>query len=158
MSLSPASTSVPAGQAATFNIDVNPNTGAFPSDVGFSCSKLPALTTCRFSPTQVASGNGDSLVTLTISTTAPIPRAASVKVAFAIFPFAGLVLLWMKRRHRLALTLMLAALFTSCGGGLQGGGGGTGSPGTPPGTYAITVTATSGIVTHAAPLSLTVTP
>jgi photosystem II stability/assembly factor-like uncharacterized protein len=32
------------------------------------------------------------------------------------------------------------------------------TPGTPPGTYAITVTATSGSVTHNAPISLTVTP
>ena len=41
----PTSASVPAGQAASFSIDVTPTTGTFPSDVTFSCSKLPALTT-----------------------------------------------------------------------------------------------------------------
>jgi hypothetical protein len=47
----------------------------------------------------------------------------------------------------------------SCGGGLQGnGGGGSGSPGTPAGTYTITVTAICGAVTHTAQISLTVTP
>jgi len=49
-------------------------------------------------------------------------------------------------------------LFLSCGGGLQGGGGGTGSPGTPAGTYTITITAVSGSITHSAVVSLTVTP
>src|SRR6266496_3848310 len=56
----PTGVSVPAGQAAGFSIDVNPTTGTFPNDVTFSCSKLPALTTCVFNPAQVRSGSGDS--------------------------------------------------------------------------------------------------
>jgi hypothetical protein len=58
----------------------------------------------------------------------------------------------------LALIALLGSL--SCGGGLQGngGGGGSGSPGTPPGTYTITVNATSGAITHNTQIALTVTP
>jgi hypothetical protein len=157
--------SVPAGQATIFSIDVNPNTGTFPNNVIFSCSKLPALTTCRFSPGQVGSGGGDSLVALTIQTTAPVPRVA--KSAFSllifVFPLAGMryrgqIRPIMGRWAVAAVALLLLLLFISCGGGLQGGGGGSGSPGTPPGTYTITITATSDSVTHSTPLSLTVTP
>ena len=56
------------------------------------------------------------------------------------------------------LSLVLTFGLISCGGGLQGNGGGSGSPGTPAGTYTITVTATCGSVAHTAQVSLTVTP
>src|SRR5439155_26907217 len=75
MGITPPSTSVPAGQPGSFSIDVNPTTGSFPNNVTFSCSKLPALTTCNFNPPQVGSGSVDSVVALTIATTAPVPRA-----------------------------------------------------------------------------------
>lgn len=165
MNATPPSASVAAGQIASFSIDVNPNTGAFPNNVTFSCSRLPALSTCSFQPNQVGSGAGDSLVTLNISTTAAIPRTmqASFSILMLAFPLTAGV--WFTRRQKLVRTLvgilafLLTFLFVSCGGGLQGGGGGgTGSPGTPAGTYPITITATSGSVTHTAPISLTVTP
>lgn len=161
------SASVAAGQTASFSIDVNPNTGAFPSNVTFSCSKLPALSTCTFQPNQVSSGAGDSLVTLNIATTAPVPREMKASVSMYAFVLPISATLWFVRRpQRVARTLisalgfLLTLMFVSCGGGLQGGGGGggSGSPGTPPGTYSITITATSGSVTHTAPISLTVTP
>ena len=56
--VTPASASVTAGQAASFSLDVNPTAGSFPNNVTFSCSKLPALTTCAFNPVQVGSGAG----------------------------------------------------------------------------------------------------
>src|SRR5262249_3078661 len=128
-----------------------------------------ALSTCTFQPNQVGPGSGDSLVTLTISTTAAVPRGATVAVSVLIFTFPVAGLLWIipvrrsiRRSIGSAWALLLMGLLLSCGGGLQGGGGGgSGSPGTPPGTYSITITATSGSVTHTAPsppISLTVTP
>jgi hypothetical protein len=59
----------------------------------------------------------------------------------------------------LALVFSLAIVCLSCGSGLQGNGGGSsGNPGTPPGTYNITVTATTGTITHSTTLALAVTP
>jgi len=169
MGITPASASAPVGQPAIFTLNVNPTTGSFPNNVTFACSKLPALATCRFNPSQVGSGSENSDVTFTIATTAPVPAAfrSSVLATFvSAFPIAALM--WLKRRKSrrelretiLSSFLLLFSLgLLSCGAGLQGnGGGGSGSPGTPPGTYTITVTGTCGSVTHAAQVSLTITP
>jgi hypothetical protein len=167
MGITPGSASEPAGQPAIFSLDVSPTGGSFPGNVSFSCSKLPALTTCGFNPPQVGSGSENSAVTFTLSTTAAIPasRTSILAIAFSLFPLAGLILVQqrklraeMRRHGRVVLLAVLAMSTLSCGGGLQGNGGGSGSPGTPAGTYAITVTATCNSVVHTAHVSLTVTP
>jgi hypothetical protein len=167
MGITPGSASEPAGQPAIFSLDVSPTNGSFPNNVSFSCSKLPALTTCGFNPPQVGSGSENSAVTFTLATAAAIPasRTSIVAVTFFFLPLPGLILLQRRaarrifRRHgRVALLAILAVGALSCGGGLQGNGGGSGSPGTPAGTYAVTVTATCNSVVHTAQVSLTVTP
>ena len=174
LSTTPPTVSVSAGkQTVLYSVDVSPTAGTFPNNVSFSCSTLPALTTCAFNPTQVQSGSGDSVVTLTISTTAPIPRSAKIVASTLamVFPIAGVLWLGRRQRHRKPtakkcrrITTMLILLYSalacvSCSGGLQGNGGeGSGSPGTPTGAYNITVTATSGTVTHSTQVGLTVTP
>jgi hypothetical protein len=167
MGITPGSASEPAGQPAIFSLDVSPTGGSFPGNVSFSCSKLPALTTCGFNPPQVGSGSENSAVSFTLSTTAAIPasRTSILTIAFSVFPLAGLILVRQRmlrgeiRRHgRVVLLAVLAMSALSCGGGLQGNGGGSGSPGTPAGTYAITVTATCKSVVHTAQVSLTITP
>jgi hypothetical protein len=110
-------------------------------------------------------------VTLTISTTAAIPAVAKAGVLLGMaLPLVGILwpglqnrvrtALFSKRRRILAIvaTFFTALSWVSCSGGLQGGGGGNGSPGTPPGTYTITLSATSGTVTHSTPVTLIVTP
>jgi hypothetical protein len=166
MGITPASASVPVGQPTIFTLNVNPTTGSFPNNVTFTCSKLPALTTCDFNPTQVGSGSENSDVTFTLNTTAPVPASRTSTFATFIFAFPIAGLLWPKRRKSLrelrqailgSVLLLLSLGLLSCGG-LQGnGGGGSGSPGTPPGTYTITVTAICGSVTHTIQVSLTVT-
>ena len=165
MGVNPQSASVPVGQSTTYTIDVNPGTASFPSKVTFSCSNLPALTTCTFNPSQVGAGSGNSTAALTLTTTAPGHALSSGTIALLSFPMFGLLLLGRpsrQLRHRLAAVLCVVIVTVaciSCGGGLQGNGsvsGGTGNPGTPKGTYNITVTATCGSVTHSSTISLTV--
>jgi len=55
----------------------------------------------------------------------------------------------------LAASLLLALLWTACGGG-GGGGGGGGNPGTPAGTYMLTITATTSNLSHSTTVELTV--
>lgn len=53
--------------------------------------------------------------------------------------------------------LIYLALWASCGGGGSGGGGGGGgNPGTPAGSFNVTITGTSGSLVHPVNLSLTV--
>jgi len=108
-------------------------------------------------------------VTVTLLTTAPVARTAKVALAAGLFGFSPVFssvgLVWLSRKRRLCakilsawIALILIMLCLSCGGGLQGGGGGGGNPGTPPGTYNVKLTASSGCVTHSTQVSLTVTP
>jgi hypothetical protein len=74
--------------------------------------------------------------------------------------FLVMVLFAMTRTHRAlrpgavlaGIVLVVSLSVISCGGGPGGGGGG----GTPPGTYNLTVTATSGNASKTMALSLTV--
>lgn len=165
MGVNPQSASVPVGQSTTYTVDVNPGTASFPSNVTFSCSNLPALTTCTFNPSQVGAGSGNSTAALTLTTTAPGHALSSGTIALLSFPIFGFLCLGPptgRSRYRVASVLCIALVIVasvSCGGGLQGNGtagAGTANPGTPKGTYNITVTATCGSVNHSSTISLTV--
>jgi hypothetical protein len=163
---------VKAGLSATYNLDAAPLGSNFPNPVTVSCTGLPARSTCSFNPAQVNSGSGDTPIVLTISTNAPIPASARLngKMGLALYALflPGLVIV-AGCKHRIArstryflffllpLVLLMIGLLPACGGG-GGGGGGGGQPGTPPGNYTVTVTATSGGLTRTAtpPVSLTV--
>jgi hypothetical protein len=158
-----ASATVSAGQSAGYTFSAAPASGTFSAAVSFTCSGLPAFTSCTFGPESIVAGAGTTAVTLTVQTTAPSQvkkaalRGASTRNGLG-YPFGclGLVgILALGRRGKphlhawfaiigLGLVLML---LTSCGAVAGGGGGGGG--GTPVGTSQVTVTATEvGGTTH----------
>ena len=105
--------------------------GAFNSPVSnFSCSGLPAETTCSFNPTTVTGNPGTTTVTITTTAAGQsrmMRRAANERprvpwMATAIFPLLGLCVIgipaWRRKRGLLS-ALMLVTLFIllpSCGG------------------------------------------
>jgi hypothetical protein len=70
--VSPASATVQAGQAGSYQVAVTPRLGAFPAAITLGCSGLPAESTCSFSPASVTPGTNGITSMLTLST-----RAAS---------------------------------------------------------------------------------
>jgi hypothetical protein len=148
----PKSATAVAGNAASFLITISPDPPANsfpPGAINLSCSNLPPLTTCSFSTLESTGNSGSQQSTLTITTTAPIADSFTTPMTpfLAVLPAAALIFLRQKKFKPLLRGSLLLALFTlalgalSCGGGLQSGSGGSGSPGTPAGTYNITVTA-----------------
>jgi Pro-kumamolisin, activation domain/Bacterial Ig-like domain (group 3) len=149
-----------------------------------SCSSgLPSETSCSFSPATIT-GSGTTM--LTVSTTAPsslVPlsrridfggwrtTAGAIRILILCSVLLALAIHARRRRWNLAsATLMFTLLIgiaacggsgggSSGGGGTGGGGGGTGptNPGTPVVTnQVITVTATSGSITHSFTFTLDV--
>ena len=131
--------------------------GGFSATVALSCSGAPARTTCTFNPASLtASGSTAATSTLTITTntaTAALQHDNSgVTLAFLGLGVLGLSVI--RRRRYLSQSLALLCLLLA-GWGLSGCGGSP-SPTTPSGTYALTITATSGSTVHTASFNLTV--
>lgn len=171
----PPTASVTAGNTATIPLSVGLAQAA--GSATFSCSGLPAASTCTFNPPSVTLSSS-SAVSLNIATTA---RSVSVPAGFRIrgngpstvfllgLSLLGLFAAACQRaksvRRKVAFGLCLAgmlavAVIAGCGGG---GGSGVPSPtptphanGTPAGTYAVTVTGTTPIGASSSTLTLTV--
>jgi hypothetical protein len=165
--------SLAAGQPANYDLDVAPSGGLFPRDAVLAFSdNCPPLSVCSLSATQVNRGSGDTHVTFTIQTTAPV-LADSMRARRLIYALwlwlPGLMVAFgemgrtCKQRKRFAVFCLLALMVPvlwlglGCGGGLQGNGTGNGQAGTPAGTYTMTVSATiSGLSQQTAQVELTV--
>ena len=154
-----APVTVSAGQAAQYQLGVDATPAA--GTVTFSCSGLPAASSCSFNPPSLT--NNSITVVMTVSTTAHSavvtgrqPDNHNPWHLLGLFAFAALtalslrVLATPRRMRRLApalgtCILIIAGILAGCGGG---GGGSTStvvttSTGTPAGTYTLTFTATS---------------
>jgi hypothetical protein len=155
------------GQSAASAISVAENNG-FTGAVNLSCSLPAAMSeaTCSLNPSSLRSSGS---VALLITTTAPSTVGGRFTTPIGLLPggtflFCALLLVAVtkSRVRKLALGLLaatlLAAAFVACGGGASSGGGGGGgtNPGTPTGNYTLTVTGTSGSVTHSIQINVTV--
>lgn len=158
---------VAAGQKATFTITVTPKPTPYNHAVsGFTCSGLPQASSCVFTPTSVIPGSGPATVEVSIATTAASVAALTPSggkyLAYlgVVFGFAGVVVLTgregRKKRTALFVVLLGCLLSSACGGGSAQPQPPTKIPGTPAGTYTITIEATGTNLKHSTTVTLTV--
>jgi hypothetical protein len=159
MAASPASSTVTAGQSATYTVALVPVAG-FNQSLALSCSGAPQTATCTLSSgTVTLDGTHASTVTMTVATTARSmlsPRIHSPRGGWRI-PGPRMIWPWLvallallmlvlsltsRRRIRPALmalvVLLCALLWSACVVGAQH------ITGTPAGNYALTITGTAG--------------
>lgn len=156
----------------TSTVTVTPSNG-FTGTVSLSCAITPRAAsdpaTCSLPASITISGSTAQTITLTVNTTAATSALDPARNLF--WPSTGgavlacLLLAGIPARRRrwqsILAVIVLSFLITggvfACGGGRNGASGGGGrNPGTTPGTYAITVTGTSGAYTQTGTFSLTV--
>jgi hypothetical protein len=154
-----------AGQSVTDRILLTPSPATLTA-VTFTCSGLPAKTSCTFAPNQVAAGSAPTNVVMTITTTAATamglrgPRVFYAGwLGFSAAGLFGMVVVGVRKKSRkkavvlATFSLLLMLLMIGCGGGYVGSGT---VPGTPSGTSTVTVTGASTNFTHSTTLRLTV--
>jgi hypothetical protein len=160
---------VPAGTAAQYVLTFTPIPAGstFSNSVSYTCSSSPVpLSSCSFAPLSPIPANGlEAQITLTVTTTAAIAsvRGSSNTWIYAIWlPSPGLLFLSglvRRRRHRYPRLIALVAMLgitVACSAGLQGFSSGAGEPGTPAGTYTVTVNANEGSLSHSLQVTLIV--
>jgi hypothetical protein len=159
---------VKAGSPASYSVGISTATGHIDA-VALTCSSgLPDKASCEFSPGSLGPGASS---TLTIKTTAATTAMLNTPIfgtgtpVFAFwFGLPGMVLVGGavtgKRKKALVIALLVVVLIgivamSACGGGSKSS---TPTPvaGTPAGTYTVTVTGTSGALTHTTTVTLVV--
>jgi hypothetical protein len=164
-----SSQTIQPGGTATYTLPFQPEGGStFPDAVSFHASGLPVGAVATFSQQTVPAGSGATNVTLTVQLPAQTARMklngergkrlAGMALACALLPFMRRA---RQRSRRLSLLCIAwtVVLGGASFGGLLGCGGGSGSKSdTNPAvqTYNVTVTATSGQLSHSTLLTLTV--
>ena len=181
LGLNPTTMTVAAAGTGTTTVRVTPVSG-FNQQVSFTCSGLPASSTCTFAPSTVTpSGATAATTTLTVTTNVstamlnrpvPIDRQrwtadSGTLLALLLLGLGGVVRSrrnWRELLLGLALMTALSVSISGCGGGGGssggagggGGGGGGGGSTTPAGTSTVTVNATAGTLKQTATFTLTV--
>jgi hypothetical protein len=165
ISSSPASITVTPGQTGTAKLTITASAG-LSGMVSFTCSGLPAESTCTFAPAKLTMSPGaESTTTLSISTTAPAAAAGRAGRTILALGLLCIIPLCSGGRQPWIRLSILAGAFVLIGAGLAGCGGTSSqqtSPngGSPTGNYTVTVTATSGsgssAITHTLPLTIAI--
>jgi hypothetical protein len=155
------------GGKAVFDFVASPlNTATLPAAVTLSVSGLPAGATYSFSPASLPAGSGSSPVTLTIQ----LPQNAAAMhtgdglgrelapfaLALLLLPFAGRLRRAGKRLRRIGFLLLLLGSALAVVTALNGCGSTSGFFARQQQSYTITVTGTSGGLSHSATVTLTV--
>jgi len=163
LSAAPPVQAVVAGLSTGYFVTVTPTNG-FTGNVALACSVNAPLATCSLSPATVSiTGTTAVTATVTISTAARgtmIPRGAprppapidfrlllpwlSLLLAFAFWTWSRKALrqrVWVVRGLPILFIVMLSVFAYGCAQNI-------GPPGTASGTYGVTITATSGSLTH----------
>ncbi|WP_263408516.1 Ig-like domain repeat protein [Terriglobus tenax] len=154
------------GQTATYVLTLAPNSPAttFPSAVNLSVSGLPAGATYTLSPTTIATGAGTTTATLTVTVpnsyakndTLNPSKTAAIALALLLLPFSGRMRRSGKRFGRLLTLLLFIAAGAIATTGLTGCGTASGLYGHGEQTSSLTVTGTSGNLSHSVNLTLKV--
>ena len=164
-----SATVLPGGTVAeSFTVSPANGAGVFTNAIALSASGLPAGATAVFSPVSVPAGSETTTVTLTIqapriSAAAQKPggigiggRLVPLSLALLLLPLAGRLRRGSKRIHRGISVLLLAIAGMAAMAGLSGCGAISGSLGQTAQTYTVTVTGTSGALSHSTTITLTV--
>ena len=158
LNLSASSATVMAGSSTTLMISASA-VGGFNSQISLTCS-APTGLTCSLSPSTISPGSSAASSTLTLSATSTPPTGGYPALA-AMLPGLGLfgTLITTRRRkpvtrkHFLGISvlglLLLASLFTL-------GCGGSNAKAPVSSQTTLTVTGTSGALSHGVPVSVTV--
>ncbi len=163
----PAAQTISPGQAATYSLSLNANTGSPSQPITLSCatSSLPPGASCSFSPAKITPSGKAVPFTMTVSV--PSGTTASLKsgdlwlatqICFGFMPLAGMLFIGGDRRRLrsrwlwLIMACVVLAMLIGCGGG--GTNGGSTTPTNPEvGSYTIQVQGT----TAAQPNPVTIT-
>ena len=168
------SVTVAAGQTANYMNAISVGAlNSFSSAVTLSCTVPPNASAahCSVSPNSLPTGAGTVSVAVTTTARGLLPPSRPARptdpLSYIVVATLAAMLLFFRRmartrRQRLALSLPIAGLLLFVALQIVGCGGGgsiTGPPpatGTPAGTYMISVTATSGSLTHTTTLTMVV--
>lgn len=172
LALSASTLSVAAGASGNLSVSLTPQQ-SFSGTVQFACSGLPNGTSCSFAPSAV-SVSGAPMTTMVTITAAPVgtgvgqsPYVATLTgaglpvTALAAFLPAGILLFALRRRLPRGMLVLTLGGFLSATALLTLSGCGYKKPSAPPtgttlATANVTVTATSGSLSHSAAFALTV--
>jgi uncharacterized repeat protein (TIGR01451 family) len=171
LTASPTTITIRAGQSAMYGLTVTSLNNAFGNATNLTATGLPAKSALSFTPAAVTPGANPAISTLVVATNAGDPFVAGTfgsnrsPLLALLLPFFGIVLSGLGLRNRawrqgkLKFALVVAVL-VSCGFALNGCASARNfqNLGTTPGTYNISITATSGTTQHSVPVTLIVQP